>query len=187
MFCLLGLAACNRTPALPLKQMFEVPAFTLTERSGQPFDSATMKGKVWVVSFFFATCHGTCPLLNSRMEALQKATADLPGVSLLSVSTDEEDTPERLREYATGQHAGDRWFFVTGKKDPVFRLGNEGFKIGLVEPDAVNAKEKFIHGTKIALVDQQGWIRGYYDGVGDTAEADSARLVADIKRLLATP
>ena len=39
--------------------------FELTERSGQPFRSRDMRGKVWVTTFFFATCPGTCPRLNA--------------------------------------------------------------------------------------------------------------------------
>jgi protein SCO1/2 len=119
------------------------------------------------------------------MEALQSATADQPNVALLSISTDQDDTPEKLREYATGQHAGDRWFFVTGKKDEVFDLSVKGFKLALADANGVNLKEKFIHSTKIALIDKQGNIRGYYDGIGDNAAADKDRLLADIKRLLA--
>ncbi len=180
------LSACEKTPpAAPLPKLYPVPSFTLTERSGQPFHSDSLRGKVWVASFFFATCHGTCPLLNTQMEALQSATADQPNVRLLSISTDQDDTPEKLRDYAAGQHAGDRWFFVTGKKDEVFDLSVKGFKLALADANGVNLKEKFIHSTKIALIDQQGNIRGYYDGVGDNAPAEKARLLADIKRLLA--
>ncbi len=34
--------------------------FELTERSGKPFRSADMRGKVWVASYFFSSCAGTC-------------------------------------------------------------------------------------------------------------------------------
>jgi hypothetical protein len=34
-------------------------------------------------------------------------------------------------------------------------------------------------------VDKTGTIRAYYNGVGETADAEHLRLVADIKRLLA--
>src|SRR5262249_31709506 len=38
----------------PLKE------FELTERSGKPFRSADMKGRVWVAMFFFTSCPGQC-------------------------------------------------------------------------------------------------------------------------------
>jgi protein SCO1 len=182
------LAACEkpgaRSSAEPLKKMFELPAFTLTERSGQPFDSSAMRGKVWVACFFFTSCPGPCWTLNTRLHAIEQATKDLPEVQLLSISTDEEDTPEKLRAYAKKLEAGPRWFFVTGEKDAVFNLSVKGFKLALADAEGVNVQHKFIHSTKLALIDRSGWIRGYYDGIGEKEEAESARLLADIRRLL---
>ena len=177
-----SIAACTK-PAAPLPKRFELPQFTLTERSGQPFDSNSMKGKVWVTDFFFATCPGVCLEMSEQMSAIKKATADLADVRLLSVSTDEKDTPEVLREYANRHQAGDRWFFVTGAKDKVFRLSIEGFKLALADAAGVDTTEKFIHSSKLVLIDRQGWIRNYYDGAGPTKAADFDRLIADVKRL----
>lgn len=168
----------------PLKKLFEVPAFKLAERSGEPFDVARLRGKVWVANFFFASCPGPCLSLNQQMQSIHAATAGLPGVELLSISTDEEDTPERLNVYARQFNADARWSFVTGKKDEVFDLSIKGFKLALADAPGVNVAHKFIHSTKLVLVDKQGWIRGYYDGLGERSEADKTRLLADIKRLL---
>ena len=44
--------------------------FELTERSGKPFKSTDMKGKVWVASYFFTTCPGQCLRLNSNVQIL---------------------------------------------------------------------------------------------------------------------
>lgn len=186
-FLCLVLPGCEKSGSStkPLPKLFQLPAFTLTERTGQPFNSATMQGKVWVASFFFASCPGTCPVLNKQMQAIEKGTEGESHFGLLSIATDESDTPEVLRNTADLLHAGPRWFFVTGKKDQVFDLSVKGFKLALADADGVNAKEKIIHSTKIALIDQQGWIRGYYDGVGDNASEEKVRLLADIKRLLA--
>src|SRR5687767_3311793 len=121
-FCLIFavlLGACSKSPqALP--RQFEVPPFALTERSGQPFDASAMKGKIWVVDFFFASCPGFCLELSQRMSYVKNATLDLPDVRFLSISTDEKDTPEILRAYADRLKAGDRWFFLTGEKAKEF-------------------------------------------------------------------
>jgi protein SCO1/2 len=189
----LAMASCDKStptpPQKPLNKMFQLPAFTLTERSGQPFDSASMRGKVWVANFFFTDCKGVCPLLNEQVGKVRSATKDQPKVQFLSISTEEKDTPEILREYAKDPRFGvdDRWFFVRGKKDEVFDLSIKGFKLALADAPSVDAKEKFIHSTKLALVDKEGWIRGYYDGMGENVEQETARLLADIKRLLAEP
>jgi protein SCO1 len=181
------MSACS-PPAPPLPQRYQLPPFTLTERSGQPFDSATLRGKVWVADFFFANCVGTCLVLNNSMAGVHKAFAGNDAVRFLSISTDAaNDTPAALTAYAK-QHfpaADHRWSFVVGPKERVFDLSIQGFKLALVEqPDAIIADQKFIHSTKLVLVDKAGWIRGYYDGIGEAAEKDRARLIADIQRLL---
>lgn len=172
----------------PLAEMLEhprytVPAFTLTERSGQPFDSTTMRGKVWVADFFFATCPGICTALSAEAQKVHVATAGLADVRLVSISTDEKDTPEVLRDYAKRHNADDRWFFLTGKKADVFRLGNDGFKLVLADNTAVDAKEQFIHSGMLVLIDRAGMIRGYYDAVGPKAEENRQRLLRDIQKI----
>jgi len=177
------LAACSQSKPLP--KLFELPPFTLTERSGQPFRAPdAMRGKVWVADFFFASCPGVCLELSKRMAFLHHATRDLPDVHFLSISTDEKDTPEVLAAYANQQNASARWSFVGGPKLDVFKLSIDGFKLALADAAGVDVAEKFIHSTKLILIDQQGWIRGYYDGIGDNQAADAKRLLADIKRLL---
>lgn len=179
---LIALVSCNKAPA-PLPRLYQLPQFTLTERSGGPFDASTMRGKVWVADFFFASCPGVCLDMSKRMAYVKNATLDLPDVRLLSISTDEKDTPEVLKTYANQHGAGDRWFFVTGEKSKVFDISVTGFKLALADGDGVDLQNKFIHSTKLVLIDREGWIRGYYDGVGDKKAEDTARLLADIKRL----
>jgi protein SCO1 len=179
---LLAVVSCSK-PAEPLPKRFQLPQFVLTERSGQPFDSSTMKGKVWVADFFFASCPGVCLDMTQRISYIKNATLDLPDARFLSISTDEKDTPEVLRGYAERHKAGDRWFFVTGEKAKVFQLSVDGFKLALADAEGVSVAEKFIHSTKLVLIDRQGWIRGYYDGIGEKQAAEAERLIADVKRL----
>ena len=180
------IAGCGEAPK-PLPKLYPVPQFTLTERSGQPFDSASLRGKVWVADFFFTNCIGTCLILSNNMGKVHQAFRDEPGVRYGSISTDSNnDTPAVLRDYASRMKADDRWAFLTGEHDSIFELSIEGFKLALVEqPDDVSIADKFIHSTKLVLVDKTGTIRAYYNGVGETADAEHQRLVADIKRLLA--
>ena len=179
------LAAC--TEPKPLPKRFEVPKFTLTERSGQPFDSASLLGKVWVADFFFTSCPGTCLMLSNRMKEIHRATAKNGDVRFVSISTDPTaDTPEVLRKYADTLGADARWSFLTGARADIFSLSIGGFKLALADADGVDVKEKIIHSTRLVLVDKHGWIRDYYDGVGDKP-GETERLLADIKRLLNEP
>jgi protein SCO1/2 len=188
----LALAGCEKSgtsapPAQPLKKLYEVSPFTLTERNEDPFDSQSMRGKVWVANFFFADCQGICPALNHQVAKIHKAFAKSPDVQFVSISTEEKDTPKLLREYATQFGADGRWHFLTGKKDEVFDISVKGFKLPLADAEGVDVKHKYIHSTRLVLMDKQGWVRGYYDGLGEKAEKDAERLIADIKNLLAEP
>jgi protein SCO1/2 len=158
-----------------------LPDFELTERGGDGVSLESLKGKVWVADFIFTHCAGPCPLLSSRMSSLQKVVGDLDGVRLVSFSVDpERDTPEVLAEYAQRYHAdAQRWLFLTGPKETLYRLVGEGFRLAVA--DGGPQTGLITHSTRFVLVDQQGRIRGYYDGAEPgTAEA----LLPDIRTLL---
>ena len=167
------------SPELP--KHWSIPDFTLTERSGQPGTLADLRGKVWVADFFYTSCPGPCPMLSSRLSALQETFSASPDVRLVSISTDPaKDTPAVLQQYATRFKAGPNWLFFTGDKTSIFELANKGFKLSVTEER--NNPEPITHSTKLVLVDRTGTVRGFYEG---TTTIDSARLIADIKRLLA--
>jgi protein SCO1 len=164
---------------------FSTPTFQLMERSGRLFSSDTLRGKVWVADFFFATCLGICPALSGEMQKIHQETAAFPDVELVSISTDELDSPEVLSAYASRYGADARWHFLTGEKNAIFQLSTQGFKLALADASAVDAKEKFVHSGMIVLVDRAGRIRGYYDAVGPDAELNRQRLLTDLKRIRA--
>ena len=173
-------ASCAKPDPLP--KYWAVPPFALTERSGQPFDSASLKGKVWVADFFFASCPGVCPVLTARMAVIHKSFAGDDRVRFVSISTDPaHDTPAVLQEYATRFGADARWAFLTGDKSAIWQLSREGFK--LVIADAPGEKEPITHSTRLVLVDRDGNARGFYEGAGgegtDQIEKDIRRLLAE--------
>ena len=158
----------ERRPGTTLDHFNKVPAFTLTERSGQPFDSATaLKGKVWLASFFFTACPGPCLRMNSRLQEIQQAlNKDKRGdVRIVSFSiAPEMDTPEVLRKYAERFHASpDHWFFLTGDREKIYNLAREIFKFTVKKVDDPTDPNAYVHNTRIALVDRDGVIRGSYD------------------------
>ena len=167
----------------------QVPDFSLIERSGRPVTLADLRGKVWIVNFFYTECPDTCPLQSTHMARLQDELAQEPDVRLLSISVDpEHDTPAVLAEYAARYQADpDRWFFLTGAKDAIYRLAIDGFRLGVVEREeqawrgtgkvlawlgpglawahtSPNPDRKLIHSSRFVLVDRQAQIRGYYHG-----------------------
>jgi len=119
-----------------LQRLGEVPDFALIERSGQQVTKTDLLGKVWIASVIFTRCVDECPLVSSHMARLQDAFAAEPDVRLVSITVDPAyDTPEVLTRYAQRFAAQpERWLFLTGDKDAIYRLVRAGFHLGLRDP-----------------------------------------------------
>ena len=167
------LAGCARPPQFEV--FGQVPAFQLTSQSAQPFDSKSLDGHVWVADFFFTSCPGPCPLMSKKLADVQRQTADLPGVKIVSFTVDPAtDTPPVLTEYAKRYLADPgRWFFLTGEQAKLDTLGRDGFKLNPVDGSNV-------HSTRFVLVDQRMQIRGYYSS---DEQGVIAKLIHDIRAL----
>jgi protein SCO1/2 len=164
-----------------------IPSFSLTNETGKTFDSKSLKGKIFVASFFFTRCTTICPKITSQVSRVQDTFLDDPEVQLLSISVDPKfDQPEQLALYAKRFDANkDQWHFLTGEKKIIYPLVLKGFHVPLAdasEYDAAikNPDETFIHSERLVLVDKEGIIRGFYDGT-DKKEVD--RLLVEIKVL----
>lgn len=160
----------------------KVPPFSLMERSGRQVTLDSMRGKVWIADFVFTNCPDICPLLNSRIAGIQKELlASGENVAIVSFSVDPaNDTPEVLRDYADHLGADPRWLFMTGNKAQLQKIAMEGFLMAFYNEEGM-APADISHSSKIALVDQDGVVRRFYEGV---TQDESAKIVADVKTLL---
>lgn len=130
----LGMRAFWEEPShLPDAPMGNVPDFILTERNGQKIHKSDLLGKVWIADLIYTQCTTECLLLSSRMAQLQAVFSQEKDVLLVSVTVDpEHDTPEVLQRYAERYNAHARqWLFLTGEKEAIYRLAQEGFRLGV--------------------------------------------------------
>ena len=128
--------------------------FTLTERSGRPFDSASLRGKVWLASVFFANCPGPCFRENQALADILRHIPD-PDFMVVSVTCDpDNDTPESLRRYADRFEADpDRWKFLTGDMATIKEIANGTFLL---------PAEVGVHSERGVVFDREGRLRGSY-------------------------
>lgn len=142
----------------PLKE------FELTERSGSPFRSREMRGRVWVASYFFTTCPGQCLRLNANIQVLSKMP-DLKDVTWVSITCDpDNDTVEALRAYAERYQADPQhWLFCRADLSYIQRVA-KGMGVYL----SLKGHQDFA-----IVIDKQGKIRGMFDG---TSESQCKRL-----------
>ncbi len=161
--------------------------FRFQERSGNTVTQADLDDRVWVASFIFTRCPLSCPRISSVMKGLQERLART-NVLLVSISVDpEHDTPAVLTEYANRFGAlPDRWWFLTGPKQPTYDLVHHGFKLALAETTAIDRSdgaESFTHSDRLALV-HQGRVVGFFES-SDPPSLDE--LVARANRLAQPP
>jgi cytochrome oxidase Cu insertion factor (SCO1/SenC/PrrC family) len=150
---------------VPWRHLPDIDPFVLTERSGQPFDSRTLAGRPYVVTFFFASCPTVCRNLNQHVQRLAERYRD-EDVTFVSVTVDPKtDTPEILSKYASDYGAdGLNWVFLTGQPYMIDELGQHQFQV-LVD------KSSHSHTSELLLVDRWGRYRDRFSW-DDPAEAE---------------
>lgn len=160
----------------PLPVIGSIPEFEFVDSDGESVSLNTLKGKVWVADFIFTTCTMACPMMTGNMNIIHKKYKKNDDLRLVSISVyPEYDTPEVLKKYAAQYEANtERWHFLTGKEDAVKKVIKDGFKMGDYE-------DIIFHSEKFALVDKNGLIRSYYNGM---KTEDMNKLKKDIDRLL---
>lgn len=161
-----------------LETFHSIPDFEFVNQRGQTVSDKSYEGKIYVATFFFATCPGICSRLNQRLLSVQEAILEQEDVRILSHSiTPDIDTVEVLEDYAA--HNGidaDTWDLVTGDRDKLYRLAKEGY-FASEDLGKAEAAEDFKHTENVMLVDRNNRIRGIYNGLSRNAILN---VIADI-------
>lgn len=181
-----GQGTSERNPLEGLRAFGRVPPFSLTERSGRRVALSDLRGKIWIANFIYTNCPDTCPLQSAQMKGLQTEFANDEELRLVSITVDpERDTPKVLNEYAKRFGANpERWLFLTGEKEAIYRLAQQGFRLGAAEipyRQRPPSGATHTHSPRFVLIDRNSEIRGYYA----STDADALRrLRRDLRTLL---
>lgn len=172
--------------APPPPVLATVPAFALQDQDDKSFTLDDLAGKVWIATFIFTRCSGTCPRQTSVFYTFQEELhkrASWRDLRLVSMTVDPEyDTSAVMKKYAELTLADTtRWHFLTGDRTKLRELCKNGFKLAVFDQKE-NPDMPILHSDKIVLVDRQGRIRGYYDGL---EEKEQERLRSELERVLA--
>ena len=157
-----------------------IAPFKFVDQDSAAITNDTFKDKMYVADFFFTTCRTICPIMKTQMKRVYEATARDNDVLILSHTIDPtyDDVP-RLHDFARMLDAkSDRWHFVTGVQDSIYKIAQTSYFVTAKQENA--EPDGFIHNGAFLLIDKHQRIRGKYDG---TREVDVDRLLADIKKL----
>jgi len=159
--------------------------FEFKNQYNQTVTQNTVQGKIYIAEFFFTSCPSICPIVSVQLKEVYTTFKDEESFLILSHSIDpENDTVKVLQDYYTntlGIDMPSNWQLLTGEKEKVHDLAN--FSYGtVVYEDLDRLKDNIMHSGALLLVDENGLIRGMYDGKDNT---HTKRLIKDAQQLLA--
>jgi protein SCO1/2 len=162
-----------------LAKIGPAPGFTLTSTDGGRLSLVDLRGKVVAVTFIYATCTDTCPILTAKMAGMQKRLGPEFGskVRFVSITVDpERDTSQILAQYARNHGADPAgWAFLTGTPAEIRDVGRR-YGIFAKKTERGDVDHTFL----TSIVDQRGTLRVQYLGI----RFDPDEFLRDVRSLL---
>ena len=162
-----------------LPKVGPAPAFSLTTQEGARLSLKDLRGKVVAVTFIYASCADTCPLLTAKLAGLQArlGTAFGAKVFFVAITVDpERDTPEVLKRYAQAHGVNPAgWAFLTGTPAEIQQVARHYGIYAKKTP-----RGEVDHTFLTSLIDHRGTLRVQYLGV----RFDPDELLRDLQALV---
>lgn len=180
------LGAAGLAPAHPAKgdaklsRIGPAAEFALTAADGATVALADLRGHVVALTFIYASCADTCPMLTAKLVGVQRRlrAAEAARTRFVAITVDPaRDTPEVLRAYGAGHGARPPgWVFLTGTPDEIRDVLHRYGVYARRNPGG-----DVDHTFLTSLVDADGVLRVQYLGV----RFDPGEFLRDVRALLA--
>lgn len=161
-----------------------VQAFSFTNQDGEAVTDKNLLNKITVIEYFFTTCKGICPKLNTNMKQVYEIYKNEPDFQILSHTCNPgTDSVPILKHYADSLQVNTKkWIFLTGRKDSLYQMARGSYLLDDPKNNVEKIEDQFIHTQFFALVDREGKVRGkIYDGLKGL---EVEQLKQDISKLL---
>mgnify|MGYP006196939851 FL=1 len=161
-----------------------VQPFSFTNQDGAAVTDKNLLNKITVVEYFFTTCKGICPKLNTNMKQVYEIYKKEPDFQILSHTCNPDtDSVSVLKHYSDSLQVNtEKWIFLTGRKDSLYQMARGSYLLDDPKNNVEKIEDQFIHTQFFALVDRQGKVRGkIYDGL---KVLEVEQLKQDISKLL---
>jgi protein SCO1/2 len=145
----------------------KVQTFSFLDQNGDRITNSNVEGKVYLAEFFFTTCPGICPKMNSNLRPVYDKYKNEPDFLILSHTVNPSaDSVGRLKHYADSLGVdASHWIFLTGKKDSLYLAARVSYLLDDPKNNISPLDEQFIHTQFFALVDKKGQVRSIIDGL----------------------
>jgi len=177
-----------------LVEIGSAPSFSFTNQNLEKISDQSMKGKVYLVEFFFATCPTICPRMSANLVKIEKDFLTNKDFGIISITINpEQDTPAFLKQHR--EHLGVKhpnWHFLSGDIERTMELANKGFNLYAAQNPKIDGG--FEHSGMVAIIDKNGNIRSrkdqfnnpivYYDLLDEDKEKGLDAIKEDVKQLL---
>ena len=160
-----------------------VQPFSFIDQDGHSLTNKDVEGKVYVAEYFFTTCPGICPTMNTNMKRVYEKFKDKKDFLILSHTSDpERDSVATLKKYADSLGVNTaQWIFLTGRKDSLYTTARISYTIDDPANNLKNIEDDFLHTQFWALVNREGEVKKVYDGL---KESEIDAMVKEIDKML---
>ena len=160
-----------------------VKPFSFTDQDGNRITEKDTNGKVYVAEYFFTTCKGICPKMNTNMKKIYEVFNKEKNFMIMSHTVDPDiDKVAKLKRYADSLGiSGQNWHFLTGRKDSLYYAARVSYLLDDPQNNNVKIEQQFLHTQFLALVDKKGRVRKLFDAL---KKDEVEELAVDINKLL---
>lgn len=160
-----------------------VQPFSFINQNGKPVTDKDVEGKVYVAEYFFTTCPGICPTMNTNMKRVYEQFKNEKDFLILSHTSDpERDSVSTLKKYADSLGVNTaKWIFLTGRKDSLYSMARVSYTIDDPANNLKSIEDQFLHTQFWALVNKKGEVKKVYDGL---KESEINAMIKEIKKML---
>lgn len=165
-----------------LPVLSHVQPFSFLDQNGERITNHNVQGKVYVAEFFFTTCPGICPKMNTNLRPVYEKYKNDPDFLILSHTVNPStDSVSRMRHYADslGVDAA-HWLFLTGPKDSLYLAARLSYLLDDPKNNFSPIDEQFIHTQFFAVVDKNGNVRSIVDGLKKSELSEMQKLIDEL-------
>lgn len=150
-----------------LPKLSRVQPFSFLDQNGERITNQDVQGKVYVAEFFFTTCPGICPKMNTNLRPVYERYKNEPNFMIVSHTVNPStDSVGRMKHYADSLGVdASHWIFLTGPKDSLYLAARLSYLLDDPKNNLSPIDEQFIHTQFFALVDKNGNVRSIIDGL----------------------